>query len=49
MTKAIQKTSLRQILTLSKYDLDLEIFQSGILMLGGSTHLNKRGSFLKVI
>lgn len=44
MTKAIQKTSLRQILTLSKYDLPPDLFTSGILMLGGSTHLNKRGS-----
>lgn len=47
MTKAIQKTSIRQILTLSKYDLPPEIFQSGILMLGGSTHLNNRGSFFE--
>jgi len=44
MTKAIQKTSLRQILSLSKYDLPSEIFESGILMLGGSTHLNRKGS-----
>jgi len=47
MTKAIQKTSVRQILTLSKYDLPPEIFESGILMLGGSTHLNRRGSFFE--
>ena len=47
MTKAIQKTSLRQILTLSKYDLPAETFTSGILMLGGSTHLNKRGSYFE--
>ena len=47
MTKAIQKTSIRQILTLSKYDLKPEIFESGILMLGGSTHLNKRGSYFE--
>jgi hypothetical protein len=47
MTKAIQKTSIRQILTLSKYDLKPELFESGILMLGGSTHLNKRGSFFE--
>jgi hypothetical protein len=47
MTKAIQKTSIRQILTLSKYDLRPEIFESGILMLGGSTHLNKRGSYFE--
>jgi hypothetical protein len=47
MTKAIQKTSVRQILTLSKYDLPPDIFTSGILMLGGSTHLNKRGSYFE--
>ena len=47
MTKAIQKTSIRQILTLSKYDLDAECFEGGILMLGGSTHLNKRGSYFE--
>jgi hypothetical protein len=47
MTKAIQKTSVRQILTLSKYDLQPELFEAGILMLGGSTHLNKKGSFFE--
>ncbi|HMV08703.1 MAG TPA: GH3 auxin-responsive promoter family protein [Cyclobacteriaceae bacterium] len=45
MTKAIQRTSLRQILTLSKYDLPSDFFTAGILMLGGSTHLNKKGSY----
>lgn len=47
MTKAIQKTSIRQILTLSKYDLSADIFEAGILMLGGSTHLNHRGSYFE--
>ena len=47
MTKAIQKTSIRQILTLSKYDLPDEFFGGGILMIGGSTHLNKRGSYFE--
>jgi hypothetical protein len=44
MTKAIQRTSIRQILTLSKYDLPTDFFTAGILMLGGSTHLNKKGN-----
>jgi hypothetical protein len=44
MTKAIQKTSVRQILSLSKYDLPSKFFEAGILMIGGSTHLNKKGS-----
>jgi hypothetical protein len=47
MTKAIQRTSLRQMLTLSKYDLPPDTFTSGILMLGGSTHLNKKGSYFE--
>ncbi len=47
MTKAIRKTSVRQILTLSKYDLQPEAFEAGILMLGGSTHLNRKGSFFE--
>lgn len=44
MTKAIQKTSVRQIISLSKYDLPARLFETGILMIGGSTHLNKKGS-----
>ncbi len=47
MKKAIQKTSIRQILTLSRYDLPPESFQGGILMLGGSTQLNNRGSYFE--
>ena len=47
MTKAIQRTSIRQILTLSKYDLPADFFTAGILMLGGSTHLNKKGNFFE--
>jgi len=45
MVKAIQKTSIRQILTLSKYNLPDNLFESGILMLGGSTHLNYNGRY----
>ncbi len=47
MTKAIQKTSIRQILSLSKYDLPAKFFEAGILMIGGSTHLNKKGSYFE--
>lgn len=47
MTKAIQRTSVRQILTLSKYDLETELFESGILMIGGSTHLSRKGNFFE--
>ena len=47
MIKAIRKTSMRQLLTLSKYDLPDRFFSTGtgILMLGGSTHLNYNGTY----
>ncbi len=44
MIKANQKTSVRQILTLSYFkDLPGDFFIKGILMLGGSTNLNFNG------
>lgn len=45
MTKAIQRTSIRQILSLAKYDLPSKFFEAGILMVGGSTHLKRKGSY----
>ena len=45
--KAIRKTSIRQILSLSKYDLPDKLFETGILMLGGSTHLNYKGNYFE--
>jgi hypothetical protein len=47
MKRSIRRTSVRQILSLSKYDLPPAIFEGGILMLGGSTHLNNRGSYFE--
>jgi len=47
MRKSMQRTSIRQILTLSKYDLHPETFEGGILMLGGSTDLHKHGSYFE--
>ncbi|MGK7397594.1 MAG: GH3 family domain-containing protein [Candidatus Cyclobacteriaceae bacterium M3_2C_046] len=47
MIKAIQKTSIRQILTLSRYELPPHLFTTGILMLGGSTHLNFNGTYFE--
>lgn len=41
MLKAINKVSVRQILSLNQYDLPESLFQKGILMLGGSTALNR--------
>jgi len=45
MLKAIQKTSVRQIFSLGQYDFPNEFFEKGILMLGGSTHLQYNGTY----
>jgi len=48
MAKAIRRTSIRQILSLSNYpDLPGKLYEKGILMLGGSTHLNFNGTFFE--
>lgn len=47
MIKSIQKVSVNQILSLSKYDLPESLFEKGILMLGGSTHLHQKGSYFE--
>lgn len=45
MVKAIRRTGVRQILSLSKYDLPDKLFTKGILMLGGSTDLEFNGTY----
>jgi hypothetical protein len=45
MLRAIKKTSVRQIWSLAKYNLPLETYDKGILMLGGSTHLQFNGTY----
>ena len=47
MIKSIRKTSIRQVLTMSKYDLSASHFSKGILMLGGSTNLKKNGHYFE--
>ncbi len=47
MLKAIQRTSIRQIMTLAYYDLPKEHFERGLLMIGGSTHLNYNGTYFE--
>lgn len=47
MIKAIRKTSIRQMLALRDYNLPAEIYTKGILMLGGSTHLNYNGTYFE--
>lgn len=45
MIRAIRRTGVRQILSLSKYDLPASLFTKGILMLGGSTDLEFNGTY----
>lgn len=47
MLKSIRRVSARQMLSLWKYDLPESLFEKGILMLGGSTHLHQRGSYFE--
>lgn len=47
MIRSIRRTSMRQILTLSKCDLPDDLFTKGILMLGGSTNLRKNGTYFE--
>lgn len=45
MIKAIRKTGVRQMLSLSNYDLPTSLISKGILMLGGSTDLKFNGIY----
>ncbi len=45
MLKAIKKTSIRQIFSLARYDFPRDFYEKGILMLGGSTHLQYNGTY----
>ncbi len=46
MVNAIQKTSVRQILSLSRYKgLPSKVFEGGTLMVGGSTDLHDNGNY----
>ncbi len=48
MVRAIQRTGIRQILSLSNFkDVQSKIYGKGMLMLGGSTHLNKKGTYFE--
>lgn len=45
MLRAIKKTSIRQIFSLARYNFPVEFYERGILMLGGSTHLQYNGTY----
>ena len=45
MIRSIRRTSVRQILSLADYNLEPEVFEKGILMIGGSSDLQKKSSY----
>ena len=45
MLRAIQKASIRQLTSTTKYDFPDEFYEKGILMIGGSTHLRYNGTY----
>jgi len=45
MIRAIKKTSIRQLFSLASYDFPKEFYDKGVLMLGGSTHLQYNGTY----
>jgi hypothetical protein len=47
MMIAIQRAGIRQILSLSKYNLPDRVYEKGMLMLGGSTDLNRKGTYFE--
>jgi hypothetical protein len=48
MSKSIQRTSIRQILSLANYpDLPDTLYEAGMLMLGGSTNLRRVSTYLE--
>jgi len=47
LIRSIRKASIKQILSLVDYDLPPELFEKGILMIGGSTHLNNKGTYFE--
>jgi hypothetical protein len=45
MLKGIKQVTLRQLISTTKYDFPLEFYEKGILMIGGSTHLQYNGTY----
>ncbi len=45
MLRGIKKVTLRQLISATKFDFPLEFYEKGILMIGGSTHLQYNGTY----
>ncbi len=47
MLRAIKKSNIRQMIRQGHFDLPKEHFERGVLMLGGSSHLNYNGTYFE--
>jgi hypothetical protein len=47
MLRAIRKASIRQLVSTTKYNFPDEFYEKGILMIGGSTHLQYNGTYYR--
>jgi hypothetical protein len=45
MLTAIKKASIRQLVSTSKYNFPVQFYEKGMLMIGGSTHLQFNGTY----
>ncbi len=45
MLKGIKQATLRQLVSATKYNFPLDFYEKGILMIGGSTHLQYNGTY----
>jgi hypothetical protein len=45
MLRSIKRASLRQIVSMVRYNFPLEFYEKGMLMIGGSTHLQYNGTY----
>lgn len=45
MLRSIRKASIRQLVSMVKYGFSLDFYEKGILMIGGSTHLQYNGTY----
>ncbi|MCD6091763.1 MAG: GH3 auxin-responsive promoter family protein [Bacteroidales bacterium] len=45
MLRSIKRTSIRQLVRMVQYDFPLDFYEKGMLMIGGSTHLQYNGTY----
>lgn len=45
MLRGIKQVTLRQLISMTKFDFSLDFYEKGILMIGGSTHLQYNGTY----